>query len=113
MASKTTREVVWSNWGPWNDDATNWSHEQLQSASLIHIAQQTERTTTLLQQILSRLDTLGADGIHTVVREARHEAMRQRAVRLRRERAARQRRKTRRKGGEVMRRRGSAPEGTR
>jgi len=50
-------------WTHTSDGEGRFSYDQIQCAALITIAQR-------LRQILARLDSLGADGIHAVIREA-------------------------------------------
>lgn len=98
FGDKSTREIARKEYTlVGSKDGVNL--EQIRTANAIDIAQsaattatQTERCARLLESILNRLDTLGRDGIHDLVRL---EATRVRKLeRARKKRAAARRRAT-------------------
>ncbi len=92
MKSMTTRGMVLTDWDSDSWPALpdgKWTSSAIDRACVRHTASEISRCADLLQQILSRLDSLGADGIHRVIREAAKNAEAQRLQRIRRERAKR------------------------
>jgi hypothetical protein len=93
MAKQSTsiKDIARTAWS-FSTSAEQFSLEQINVAANLHAAQQAERAANLLQSILSRLDALGRDGIHDLIRL---EATRARkADRLKKARAAAKRRRT-------------------
>ena len=70
--------TVWS----WEASGETPTCEQLRTMATIETVRALDEVCSRLDRILSRLDTLGTDGIHEVIREARQQARAKRRKRL-------------------------------
>lgn len=82
-------EIAANNWIFPTDANGNIPNDWIHMAAQLATAERLERCANLLQSILSRVDSLGADGIHEVIREAKVTAREREARRRARRRVRR------------------------
>jgi hypothetical protein len=88
--SQNIKDIARTDWTFSTDD--QFTYTQIQTAAMLHAAQQAERAANILYQILGRLDSLGNDGLHEILR---HERTRiRKSERLRKAKIAAKRRRT-------------------
>lgn len=93
----TTEQLVGLNWTPWEESGDGgWTFDQMKAAAAMHTAKKmgtaVERLTSCmltLEGILQRLDMLGREGIHDLIKEMAREARLKKKRRLARRRRAR------------------------
>lgn len=84
---ETTRGLVNFDW-TFSTEATYWSHEQIQSAATLETAKAARRAAEALESINRKLDSLGLDGLHEVIRaQARRDREQRKQLLARRRRA--------------------------
>lgn len=66
--SKTQAELLRNNWEWESADDGRWDWESLRTAAACETARQAIIQSERLQTLISLLNSLGADGLHTVIR---------------------------------------------
>lgn len=72
MPTTTTRsakEIGQWNWQFTSDGNDHYSHDQIQSATRVTIRHELKTLRSLFQLMLNRMDSLGTDGLHLILRE--------------------------------------------
>lgn len=68
MKKNTTAEIAAMNWS-FNTEDTQFSYDQIKTAAVLEQVKELKNVHCTLKSILSRLDNLGADGLHTILRD--------------------------------------------
>jgi glutamate-1-semialdehyde aminotransferase len=92
MARKeTTEQIAGYNWS-FDTAFDSYSYEAIATAAALETLKTLKRTNILLEQLRGRMDSLGIDGLHEILRHERDRI--RRAKRLRQAKIAAKRRRT-------------------
>lgn len=81
----TAEQLVESEWGEWSTQDGQWTFATLKTATALDSAKTLRRIEGLLRGITMRLDTLGTEGLHYILRnEAARRRRAERALRTKR-----------------------------